>query len=210
MTIIDYLKNNKDLIALIINIFSSVVLAILGVVISIIFHRKQAEDSKTAKTVTCLTVLYPEYKKIMKKIYSALKEAKKLKKYLEKCKENQCFASFNKKYYSKNYNSLRKVHYFFELIGVLARQDAISKNTLWHYFSFPLEYFIKTKDIRKLIWDNYCLPSYGENFCRLFVMYNDARKKAGMKWICNGKKIKPFNEAKVIEFTGNYNKFIKL
>jgi hypothetical protein len=31
------------------------------------------------------------------------------------------------------------------------------------------------------------LPSYGENFCRLFVLYDNARKKSNKRWIANGK-----------------------
>jgi hypothetical protein len=47
---------------------------------------------------------------------------------------------------------------------------------------------METLNIRTLITKNYCLPSYGENFCRMFVLYNDQKRKKvhPMPWIKNG------------------------
>ena len=185
--------------------------AVLAMIVSIITILRQVKDNKTSKTMICLTELFPAYKEVMKNISKALDESRILLQYLEDCKaKNNGFSDFNSNYYSPKYDNFRDTHYFFELLGVLARQAEVNKIKIWRYFTFPIEYFIKTKNIREMIWDNDCLPSYAENFCQLFIMYNTFRKKHGIKWIYNGKKEEPFDDNGVKELTGDFNVYRKL
>jgi hypothetical protein len=145
---------------------------IVGVFFTIWFHRNRKKENVVTKTMICLTDLFPYYKDVMKEINEALTAAKSLEKYLEDCEDRKDFSHFNEEYYSVKYFSLLDVHYFFELLGTLLRQKEINKNTVHHYFSFPIEFFIKTENMRKLIHANNCLPSYAENFCWIFLFYN--------------------------------------
>jgi hypothetical protein len=165
-------------------------------------YKYQKKDSKTTKTMTCLTYLFSDYKETMKKIPAALTEAKELKKYLSEC-INTNFSHFNEVYYSKNYDNVRDVHYFFELVGSLIRAEEIERHAVWHYFSFPIEYFMETKDIRNLITTNKCLPSYGENFCSLFSFYDKEKKKSKKPWIKNGEAFF-LTEEEVKEYSCGY------
>ena len=178
-------------------------LIIITIILSVMIHKFQKKDSKTAKTMTCLTELFAEYKATMNKIPKALTESKKLKNYLSEC-INTNFADFNEVYYSDEYNNFRDVHYFFELLGTLIRVEEIDKFAVWHYFSFPIEYFMETKDIRQLITTNNCLPSYAENFCCLFLFYDKHKKKNDKPWIKNGERFF-FTEDQVKEYSGGYS-----
>jgi len=97
-------------------------------------------------------------------------------------------------YYSGKYENFRRVHYFFEMLGSLMNQNEVRKETFWRFFSFPIDYFIKTRNVRMIISDQKCLPSYAENFCWLFVYYNEYRKKYNKKWILNGEYKDVFND----------------
>jgi hypothetical protein len=191
-------------------ILSGVVASCIVIVSNLIIHRKQINDSITSKTISCLTGLFSEYKEVMKKIDKALGEAKTLELYLkeyEKKEENR-FSDFNKEYYSEKYANYREVHYFFELLGSLAIQKEIGKSTFWNYFTFPIDYFLKTKVTRELIRKNNCLPSHAESFCWLFAFYNDHRRKNKEKWISNGKALNVFRDCEVENYTGSkYREF---
>jgi hypothetical protein len=171
----------------ILQVVSTVVIAICTTLILLWIHRNEKKDSTTAKTIACLTGLFTEYKAVMGKINNALTVSDDLFKFLKECETNDSFAEFNKVYYSEKYNDFREVHYFFELIGTMIHQEEINKYAVWHYFSFPIEFFMKTVNIRYLIILNKCLPSYAENFCLMFRFYNDEKRRNGNKWIENGK-----------------------
>jgi len=182
----------------------SIILAFIAVNISIWIYKSKKKDSKTTKTMTCLTDLFPYYKEAMKNINKAFKESKNLEKYLNNCKLKEDFSKFNKEYYSEKYDCLREVHYFFELLGTIIRKNEIDRSTAWYYFIFPIEYFIETKNIRDDIMNYFCLPSYGENFCWLFKFYNDFRNKYNKKWFINGEEIS-FNDKEAKEYYKNFN-----
>ena len=177
---------NFELIKFIVDTLLTIALIIITIILSVTVHKFQKKDSKTSKTMTCLTDLFPEYKETMLKIPAALKESKELKKYLCECLNNKDFSTFNETYYSPNYKNFLDVHYFFELLGTLIREEEIDKYAVLHYFSFPIEYFMETKDIRNLITINKCLPSYAENFCCLFLLYDTQKKEKRKPWIKNG------------------------
>jgi len=183
---------------------ATVAVAIFAVMIHKWIHQNEKNDSITSKTISCLIGLFPEYKETMKKINNALEEAKELKKFLGDCENN--FSEFNNNYYSPKYDNFRDVHYFFEMLGSLVTQKEINRHTFWHYFTFPLDYFMKTRDLRMIIIENNCLPTYAQNFCRLFIFYNEKRKKDGEKWVVNGKTYDPFDEEDVLYYTGEISK----
>jgi len=191
-----------NIIFTIIDVIASVALAILAVLISKRIHDNEKKDSITTKTISCLTSLFVEYKKTMCLINEALKQGKELISFLHG-KEKEDLYIFNEIYYSEKYNALREVHYFFELIGSLIKQDNIQKNTFWQYFSFPIEFFMETAKLRTYIKEKNCLPSYAKNFCFMFLYYNDWRNQNNMDWIVNGKK-RRFSDEELIEYTGDF------
>jgi hypothetical protein len=182
-------ENDKNTLELAKFIIETVFMGLLSILLSIIAYRNGKKDSMTSKTMTCLTELFSDYKDVMKKINKALILSEKLRKYLKKCKaKGDDFSDFNKVYYDKKYDTFRDVHYFFELLGTLIRQKEINKNTVWHCFSFPIEFFMMTKDIRDIIKNKHCLPAYAENFIWMFLFYDARRKEKKEKWIINGKE----------------------
>jgi hypothetical protein len=117
---------NFGLMNFIIDVLGVVFSGILAFFAIIWIYRNQNNDSVTSKTISCLTDIFPEYKETMKKINDALESSKKLVQYFEKCEqEKRNFSDFNKEYYSEKYDSLRDVHYFFELLGSLIRQKKL-------------------------------------------------------------------------------------
>lgn len=189
-------------------VLSGIVASCIVILSNMIIHRKQINDSITSKTISCLTGLFSDYKKVMRKTNKALKEAKKLEGYIKDCKQNNNFSNFNKNYYSKKYDNFREFHYFFELLGSLASQKEIRKSAFWHYFTFPIEYFMKTKNTRELIRNNNCLPSHAESFCWLFAFYNNQKRIHKEGWIVNGGARCAFSNNEVKKFTGcRYKEF---
>ena len=180
-----------------------VVEIVISVLLTILIYQNERKGGKTSKTMSCLTELFSHYKDTMKKINQALEESKELEQYLKDCSQKNEFKDFNDVYYSPKYDTFRDVHYFFELLGSLTREDEIDQFTVWHYFSFPIDYFLKTKNIRYLITLHNCLPSYGENFCCLFLFYNDRRVKNGIPWIANGEDF-ILSVEQAIELSGGY------
>jgi hypothetical protein len=194
---------NFELIKFFIEIACSVVLAVSAIIITMLIHRYEKNDNIETKTISSLTCLFSEYKDTMKIINKALEEAKNLEMYLLKCKKKGNFSDFNKKYFSSEYDCFRDVHYFYELLGSLLSKKEIVRHTFWHYFMFPIEFFLKTINIRTIIWGNNCLPSYAENFCSMFIYYNTERQKDKCYWIVNGKKL-DFDDDKVKYYTGPF------
>jgi hypothetical protein len=178
---------NFEVIKFIIETILSVGLTSSAIYISVLIYKNERIANKTSETTDCLTDLFSEYKETMKKLNKALELSKELEKYLEECIRRDDFSDFNKEYYSPKYDPLRDVHYFFELLGAMVKNGEISEYAVQHYFSFPIEYFMETKNMRSLIENYNCLPSYGENFCRLFVMYDSSKRERGKQWIKNGK-----------------------
>ena len=191
-----------ELIKFIVGTGLSITLIVVTIRLSMKIREFKKKDSLIEKTMTCLTDLFAEYKETMKKTPEALTESKKLKNYLSECIKTG-FDKFNEVYYSCEYDNLREVHYFFELLGTLIRQREIDEFAVWHYFSFPIEYFMETYDIRKMITTNNCLPSYAENFCCLFLFYDEHKKKDKQPWIKNGKRFF-LTEDEVKEYSGGY------
>jgi hypothetical protein len=185
-------------------IIETVFMSFFSVFLSIIVYRTGKKDSITSKTMTCLTDLFSDYKDTMKKINEALNLSEELRNYLKECKDKGgVFSDFNKVYYDKKYDAFRDVHYFFELLGTLIRQKEINKNTVWHCFSFPIEFFMAAKDIRDTIKNKKCLPGYAENFIWMFLFYDDRRKEKKEKWIINGEE-KYFTDKEIEEYSCGY------
>jgi hypothetical protein len=164
-----------------------------AIVVSIIAYMHVKKDSSTSKTISCLTDLFSEYKMVMRNINTALLESEELLKYLEK----KDFSDFNKVYYSGEYKTFREVGYFYELLGTMTSQNEINKESVLHCFSFPIEFFRKTKKIRDIITGEKCLPAYWENFQYLCALYNAIKEKNGDGgWIVNGKLVQLSPEEK--------------
>ena len=203
------MENDIFSIITIIDVVATIILTISVIILTTRIHKNETKGSITSKTISCLTSLYDEYKKTMGNINEALEQAEKIKIFLQEYKESN-FSDFNEFYYSDKNKKFRNVHYFFELLGTLIKQSLVERETFWDYFTFPLDYFRKTKDVRILIWEKKCLPTYAENFCWLFEYYYDynVQNNGGM-WVSNGEKFSiEINEVK--ELTGPfYNKFKK-
>jgi len=194
-------------IADILGIVATIILTLLAIKLSKQFNRISNRDSITAKTISCLTNLLDEYKKAMNLLSEAYLQSQELLDFMLKGIKNNNLSEFNKEYYLEKYQSFRQVHYFFELLGSLMKQNEIEKETFWQYFTFPIEYFQKTRDLRMLITDKKCLPSYAESFCWLFVYYNEWRKKHKIEWYINGEGVE-FNDYKASDLVGkNYKEY---
>ena len=163
-------------------IFGMLNILIPGVLITIWIHLSEKKDSSTSKTLTCLTDLFSEYKNVMRNINTALAESEKLYEYLKQGN----FSDFNKVYYSKEYETYREVGYFFELLGTLVKLNEINRRSVVHCFSFPIEFFMKTKGIRDIIRQKKCLPDYWGNFRYLCAFYNGVKKSTDKGWVVNG------------------------
>jgi hypothetical protein len=164
----------------------SLTFSIVAITVSIVTFLHVKKDSSTSKTISCLTEFFPEYKKVMSNIDKALSESEELFAYLDK----KDFSDFNKVYYSEKYKTFRKVGYFYELLGTMVRQNEINKEFVLYYFSFPIEFFRKTKKIRDIITGENCLPDYWGSFCYLCAFYNEEKKSNDVGgWIVNGEII---------------------
>jgi hypothetical protein len=156
-----------------------------GIILSIWIHISGKKDSTTSKTTACLIDLFSEYKSTMSNINKALKESEKLYSCLEKGE----FSSFNEFYYTEEYKNFREVGYFYELLGTMTRRNEIQEESVVHFFSFPIEFFRKTKKIRDIIREKNYLPDYWNNFCYLCALYNAAKKYTTGGWVVNGEII---------------------
>jgi hypothetical protein len=166
-------------------LFSGVVIAI----ISIWIHKSEKKDNSTLKTMSGLTDLFSKYKKTMRNINTALAESEELYKKLSVCLENEDFSGFNKLYYTDEYKKFREAGYFFEMLGTMVKRNEIDPVSVIHCFSFPIEFFRKTKKIRDIIREKNCLPDYWANFRYLCAYYNGAKISTARGWIVNGEII---------------------
>jgi len=209
------LEDSMEKINLIVNIIGvlftgvfAVALAAFAIRMKKWIYGNEKNDSITAKTITCIINLFPKYKKTMKMLNNGLNESKELEKYLNECKLKNNFSTFNSVYYSPAYDNFRDVHYFFEMLGSLSNQHEVNKETFWRFFSFPIAYYMETRNVRILIRENNCLPSYADNFNWLFMFYNHKRKNSRKKWIFNGNAREPFEGDDITYYVGkDFNKF---
>jgi len=194
---------NKDVIA--------IILSIIAIIISVFVFIYEKKDRKTLEALSLLPNFFSEYKDVMSKINEALIASDKLKVFLNDCVKKNNFSEFNKVYFSEDYKTFRDVHYFFELLGAMFRKKEINRNTVWKYFAFPLEFFIKTRDIRCIINKNNCLPTYAENLIWLFLFYDNIVKKSKISrfskieynWALNGEIIN-FDDNVLCEYICKY------
>jgi hypothetical protein len=166
-------------------ILQAINILVPGVILTIWIYLSGKKDNTTTKTTACLTDLFPEYKKTMSNINKATEEAEKLYDNLMK----GGFSNFNEFYYTDEYKNFRETGYFFELIGTMVRRNEIQAESVVHCFSFPIEFFRRTKKIRDIISGKNYLPDYWNNFCYLCALYNAAKKFIIGGWIVNGEII---------------------
>jgi len=194
---------NKDPIA--------IILSIIAIIISVFIFIFEKKTKKTLEALSLLPDFFFEYKRVMSKINEAIIASDKLKVFLNECEKKNDFSEFNKVYFSEDYKVFRDVHYFFELLGSMFRKKEINRNTVWQYFAFPLEFFLKTRDIRCIINKNNCLSTYAENIIWLFLFYDDIVKKSKnnkfskikYNWALNGETIN-FNDNILCEYICKY------